>query len=771
MVKKIKMRSLLIGGVFTLLFIIFVGRVFWIQGVKANKLLSEVQQIWETDKEVPAQRGKIVDRESRVLAEEVPAYSISVNPSLINQLDILDGVTEGLTEILKDGQDSSELKEKIRGLATKKRTVVPSAENQTDAGASADKGKEDKKDKKPVDPYLKNVEVNNEGKNIDKAKADQVNALIKKLQAEVYAKEKKYGQKADVGINIKTGKKRFYPGNNLAAQIIGYTNREGKASVGIEAQMDEYLKGTPGSISYKSDSKGVELVQSKTVLVPPVNGKDVKLTIDSKIQYYMESALSKVMDEWKPKSLMAIAADPKTMEILGMTSFPNYNPNEFWKAAEQGQTNHNIQSQYEPGSTFKLVTLAAAIEEGVFDPGAWFKSGSVQVEGRKPVYDHNRIGWGNIQYLKGLKKSSNVAFVNLGYKMLGAEKLAQYIDKFGFGKKTGIDLYGEVAGKTKLPYEVDYAAATYGQALTATAIQQAAAYGAVANGGKLMQPYVVKEIIDPATNEVVQQTKPKVVGQPVSEATANKVGEYLEQVVSDQVDGTGKDAYIEGYRIAGKTGTANKVIPGQKGYSKDKWVISFAGYAPVEDPRIVLIIIADEPQLGGVYTRGHYVAAPAFREIMLNSLRYLGVPSSKTQTTAAPVQNNALKAPELEGLTTAQAKEAAGRAGLEVEILGQGTKVITQFPKPGTEIGPYQKLYLAVQPADELDIPDLKGKSLREVMELCSLLGIRTASSGEGYVVTQTLQGEGDQRVLTVQLAPPGGEVVTPPKEKYEAPE
>ncbi|MCY9588606.1 PASTA domain-containing protein [Paenibacillus chitinolyticus] len=774
MVKKMKMRSLLIGGFFTLLFIVFLGRILWIQGVSASKLLNEAEKRWETDRIVPAERGKILDREGRILAEEVPAYSVSLNPKVIYQTGLADDITAGLTEILKDNSDSPNLSDKIKGLATKKRAVDPAAAQSNGANAAADDKKDNKKDAKkepkPEDAYLVNVEVNNEGKNIDKAKADEVQQLVKKLQQQLNDKDKKkYGTQADVGIYLTTGKKRYYPGNSLAAHILGYTNREGKASMGIEAQLDEQLKGTPGSLSYNSDKNGVELVQSKSVYVPPVNGNYVKLTIDKNIQYYMENALSKVMDQWHPKSLMAIAADPKTMEILGMASYPNYNPNEFWKGGDQ--TNHNVQSQYEPGSTFKLVTLAAAVEEGVFNPGATFKSGSVQVPGRKPVYDHNKIGWGPITYLEGLKRSSNVAFVNLGYKMLGVERLKDYIDRFGFGKKTGIDLYGEVAGQTNLAYEVDYAAATYGQALTATAIQEAAAYGAIANGGKLMWPHVVKEIIDPKTQQPIQKIEPKVVGQPVSAATAKKVGEYLEQVVADQVKGTGKDAYIEGYRIAGKTGTANKVVPGQKGYAANKWVISFAGFAPVEDPQFVLIIIADEPELGNNYLLGHYVAAPAFKEIMQNSLRYLRIPSSKQQAQVAPVQTSTQKAVDFGNMTAAQAKAAAERAGVDIETVGQGAKVVAQYPKAGTEIGPYQRVYLAMQAPAEIAVPDMKGKALRDALELCALLGIRTASTGEGYVVSQVLQGEGSDRVLTLQLQPLGGEIVTPPEEKQVVPE
>ncbi|MFH5182828.1 penicillin-binding transpeptidase domain-containing protein [Paenibacillus sp. TAB 01] len=502
----------------------------------------------------------------------------------------------------------------------------------------------------------------------------------------------------------------------------------------------------------RSDRNGVELPDAKVNYIPAIDGNNVKLTIDKNIQFYIESALEKVFDKYHPKSLTAIAADPKTMEILGMASFPNFNPNKYWETENQSDfLNNAVASQYEPGSTFKLVSLAATVQEGIFNPNELYQSGSIKVPGRT-LHDYNISGWGQITYLEGLKRSSNVAFVKLGEK-LGNPKFLDYIGKFGFGAKTGVDLPGEVSGIVNMHYPAEYATATYGQGLTATAIQQTAAYGAIANGGKLMWPHIVKEVYNPKTKEVVQSFEPKVIRQVVTEQTATKVGEYLEQVVSDKAIGTGKNAAIEGYRVAGKTGTANKVEPGGKGYAEGKWVISFIGYAPVEDPKILLTIIADEPDLGGDFHLGGEVAPPAFKEIVSQTLRYMGVPSSAQQMKSAEKETKEIM-PDMTGQSLDQAKTTMNKYGVEVEGVGKGSKIVSQSPPPGTEIGAAQRIYVVMQEEGDISIPDMTGKSLREAMEVCSIIKVKCQSAGEGYVASQSLAGDGDARVLTLQLKP-----------------
>ncbi|MFD0682614.1 MULTISPECIES: penicillin-binding transpeptidase domain-containing protein [unclassified Paenibacillus] len=720
MYKKVKLRSLLIGGVFTLFFVALVGRLYWVQVVQGAGLLTEAQARWETEEVLRPVRGMIVDRNDKVMAEDAPAFTIALNPKIIQSKHIENQVVKGLAAIIKTSEEPSAiaaLEDKIRSRLNKTRqdgTLYPQ------------------------------VEIRNEGWKIDAEVADQVRKLVEELKVQTSTK--------NVGIYLQKEQKRFYPGGKMASHLLGYNDKEGKPIMGLETLFDKYLKGIPGNLSYEKDRNGVELPDAKVDYKPAVDGSNVRLTIDKNIQFYIESALEKYYTKYKPKSLTAIAVDPKTMEILGMSSYPNFNPNHYWETSNQSDfINHTVASQYEPGSTFKLVTLAATVEENLFVPTDFYQSGSIQVPGRR-LHDWNISGWGQISYLDGLKRSSNVAFVKLGEK-LGQSKLSDYIERFGFGARTGVDLPGEVPGIVRMKYPAEFATATYGQGLTATAIQQTAAYAAIANGGKLMWPHVVKEIYDPKTKQPIQTFEPKVVREVVSEKTAKQVSEYLEMVVNDKTIGTGKNAYIEGYRVAGKTGTANKVDPGGKGYAEGKWVISFIGFAPVEDPKILVTVIADEPDLNGDFHGGSEVAPPIFKEIVSQTLRYMGVPSSSQQMKTTDKETK-MTVPDLEGLTVEQAKNTMNKYGVTVESVGKGAKIIDQTPLAGTEIGSTQRIYVVMQESEDISIPDMTGKSLRDALEVCSFIKLKCQSVGEGYVASQSLSNEGDNKLLILQLKP-----------------
>ncbi|BFT73326.1 penicillin-binding transpeptidase domain-containing protein [Paenibacillus sp. P36] len=724
MTKKIKLRSLLIGGFFTLLFVVLIAKVYWIQVVDASWLLEQAEEKWETDKIIAPVRGTILDRNNKVLAEEGTAYTVTLNPKMIDSLRAADDIARGLADILKESDvTKATLENKIRELATRK--------------------KPDGSD------FAVNVEIRNEGWKIDKEKADQVRDFITTMQTRLNK-----SAKTNIGIGIIEEKKRYYPGETLAAHILGYTNKEGKASLGLELKLDDTLKGVPGMLSYEKDGKGVELPDAKVDFKPAEDGNNVRLTIDKNIQFYLESALAKVNDKWHPKSLTAIAVDPQTMEILGMANTPTFNPNTYWNIKDQSDFKNNaVASRYEPGSTFKIVTLAGTVEEGLFNPNEMYQSGMIRVQDRE-LHDHNRVGWGKISYLDGLKRSSNVAFVKLGIEKLTQSKLKSYIEKFGFNEKTNIDMPNEVKGLIDMQYPSEYATATYGQGkVVVTAIQQTAAYAAMANGGKLMWPHIVKDILDPKTGKPIQSFAPQVVRQVVSEKTAATVSGYLEQVVSDQDIGTGKLAYMEGYRVAGKTGTANLVLPGEKTYSTNTWVISFIGYAPVEDPKILVTLIADQPDLGGNYHLGGQVLAPAFKDIVGESLQYMGVKSSK-QTQMVAKEANKLKVPNFMEMTSANAKAAAKESNLPLEVFGKGDQVVDQFPKPGTEILSTQRIYVAMQNVSEMPLPNLVGRSLRDAVEACSFFKVDCQTSGEGYVSEQTSAGEGEGRSATLTLKP-----------------
>jgi penicillin-binding protein 2B len=714
MTKKVKLRTLLIGGLFTLFFVAIMGRLYWVQVVQSSALLERAKNMWENDRVLQPVRGAIVDRNLQVLAEDGPSYTVIVNPQIIRKLGNSAEIVRVLSEILKKPQNE------LQQLVTKQR--------------------EDGK-------LLSWVEVRSEGWKIDAETADQIAEELG-LAKPITSRRNLYTH----GVLLEETVKRYYPAKSLAAHVLGYFDKNGKAVMGLEAKYDEVLRGKPGRIVYTRDNLGYELPDANVTYEPAVDGKKLQLTLDRNIQSYIEAALERAYAEWKPKSMSAIAMNPKTGEILGIANLPTFDPNTYWEAKTDSFYNHAVGSQYEPGSTFKLVTLAAAVEEGLFNPDETFQSGTIRVTNRT-LHDHDYWrNWGEMTYLEGLKRSSNVAFVKLGLEKLGQEKLTQYIKTFGFGEKTGIDIPGEASGIIRLRYPVDYATTTYGQGgITATAIQQIAAYASIANGGIMMQPHIVKAILDPKTDEPLQTFEPQTVRRTVSEQTAKKVTEYLEQVVSDREIGTGRNAYIEGYRVAGKTGTANKVIDGK--YAEDKWLITFIGYAPVEDPQIVVLVMADEPDLGGDYRLGGQVTGPVFREIVSQSLRYMGVSATVKQELSG--MELVLHVPDLSNLSVEQAEKKLAADKMRYEKLGNGKTVIAQIPAPGTEISPQQRIYILTEPMEDLELPDLTGKSLRDAMVICSFLDFDCKVTGEGYVFEQKTSVSEGKKTAELTLKPP----------------
>ena len=695
----------------TLLFLILISRIYIVQVVEGAKWYDLAKTRWSAAEELVARRGTIADRDGNVLAMDTIAYNVSVNPKVIHDEDLTEDIIDGLHDIL--GISKEELRKNVNA-------------------------------KKEDGNYVVHREVRNGGWQIDKTLADKIREFREEL-----SKEKKV---TDVGIDLAENLKRFYPRKSLASQLVGYLNRDGAAMTGVEAFFNEQLSGENGYIKYEKDGKRVQLAEGEVEFKPAKDGQEIKLTIDSDIQNYVEEALQEIVKKYAPKSATAIAADPNTMEILAMANTPQYNPNEYWKN-NSNSYNHAIKSLYEPGSTFKIVTLAAAVEEGVFNPDERYKSGQIKIKGvPRPIRDIKREGWGTISFLDGLKYSSNVAFVKLGYERLGEEKLRDYITNFGFGQKTGIQLGNELTGSIRFQYASEVANATFGQGVSVTPIQQVAAVAAVANGGKLLQPQIVKSMTDPAT-KTTKTFEPKVIRQVISEKTSRQVGEYLEQVVSDQEKGTGKNAYIEGYRVAGKTGTAQKVVGNS--YSDSKFVVSFIGYAPVDNPKIVVYIVVDEPNDSLV--GGGTVAAPAFKQIVLKSLRKMGVAPNYATDSKNVKKEITMTVPKLTELQVAQAKAELKAKAMTFELVGNGKTVLQQIPAADSSVHPTQKIYLITEQREKLTIPDLKGVSLRDALEITSLIGIRLIPEGQGFVVSQKEETLNNVRVLKVVLAPPHG--------------
>lgn len=722
MLRKMQTRSLLLGAMFTLLFFWLIGRLYWMQIVQSSWLVSKAEEMWGTNYRIPSERGTIYDRNMKVLAGDATGYNIVLNPRLINELGLADEVADGLSEVL---------------------------------GASRQFLLEQATSKDGDGNYRIYRLTGNEGRKVNEETAQAVSAWKDAFVA-------MHGITGTdwPGVTLEKERIRVYPLGAIGAHVIGFINKNGQAASGLELTMDETLRGTDGFISYEKDRLGRKLPGSKPDLIRPVDGKSLVLTIDQVIQHYAETALRNSYEMYKPKNMTAIVVDPKSMELLALANAPSYDPNEYWKYDPDADfRNMAIQSRYEPGSTFKLVTLAAAVDQDVFDPNETYMSGSVVVGGER-LSDHRRSGWGEITYLEGLLRSSNVAFVKLGYERLGKETLEQYIQKFGFTRKTGIDLPGEVSGLLNLRYPVETATATYGQGgIVVTPIQQLAAFAAIANDGKLMEPFVVKKIIDSNTKEVLEEKRPREVAQVISPEAARQVSNYLTQVVSDD-RGTGRRARLDPYTVAGKSGTANIVVDGT--YSKDTWVVSFIGYAPADDPRIAVAVIADQPDLGGDSNRAGQVAGTVFKEIVSQTLSYLGVEPDRgfladAGTDVISESGTRTLVPDVVGLITNAAEREIGARGLPARVIGNGAKVASQYPAAGEKVAGAPVVFLFTEASEEVAVvPNVAGISLRDALHVCSLLELQCKLEGEGYVVEQETVETETGLALRLRLEPLG---------------
>jgi penicillin-binding protein 2B len=698
--------------VVSLSFFILVLRVAWLQIVVADDLMDKAADMWDGKQTLTPTRGTIYDRNGTPLAIDSPAYTVVVNPRAIQE-------------------------KKAAGLVVDKLAPV--------LGISKDKLLEYTKKKNKKGEYLARVDVKEEGWKISLDKAEEVKVIIGDLR-------KALDDRYFIGVEIVEDTRRFYPFERAAAHVIGYASKYNQAIQGIEKVYDQQLRGKEGFVEYKRFAKNRFKNAGKVEYVAAENGNDVHLTLDLKIQLMIERAVDFTYERYKPRSISVIAVNPKTLEILGMSNRPDFNPNEYWKLENVKSAkdpehlrkfqNLSVGGGYEPGSTFKMLTLAATVDQNIFNPNETYLSGNIKVGGRK-IRDHKRDGWGVINYLDGLTRSSNVAFVNLGYLKLGPDRMEDYVYKFGFGKRTNIDLPAEIPGTIELESPSDYAAITYGQGkLLVTPIQQVAAFSSIANGGKLMQPFLMKKIVNRETEQTVKSVKPKMITRTISENAAKKSSVYLENVVTDTKWGTGKKAHIEGYRVAGKTGTANKVIDGR--YAPGKWVLSFIGFAPVEDPEVLVAVIVDQPDFSGQYTNSSEVAPPLFREITHDILQYMNIQYEWEKKLDQQKLLAATQVPELVGSSRAVAQDAVKRSKISVTFIGAGNDVIAQYPSPQTKILEGDSVFLLTESADQVALPDLSGYSQRDAYRMCEFLQKTCRMNGNGYVIKQqTVEEEG----------------------------
>ncbi|PTM59226.1 stage V sporulation protein D [Desmospora activa] len=629
LVRKRLFIALLVGVV---LFGGLLFRLGYVQLVQGKWLSSQAEDLWNRDIPFEGKRGRILDRDGEALAYNVSAPSVLAIPAQI-----------------KDPAETARQLARIL-LAPEKKIYEQITKRQLIA------------------------RITPEGRKISEERAQAIQGL--RLP----------------GIVVAEDNKRHYPMGNMAAHLLGFAGIDNQGLAGLELVYDQQLKGSRGHVSFSANAKGERLPGSKEQFTPPQDGLDLQLTLDREVQAVIEREMDQAMVQHQPERILAIAMNPKTGEILGMGSRPTYRPDQYQDAdPEVYNRNLPIWRTYEPGSTFKIITLAAALEEqkvnlneGFHDPGY------VKVAGaRLRCWKHG--GHGSQTYLEVVENSCNPGFVNLGQR-LGEEKLFSYIKKFGFGEKTGIDLNGEAKGILFTPEQagpVEVATTAFGQGVSVTPIQQVTAVAAAVNGGKLMTPHLQKAWVDPETGETIEETKPEVKRQVISEEASKEVRRSLESVVAK---GTGRKAFIDGYRVGGKTGTAQKVGPDGR-YLQNNHIVSFIGFAPADDPELVVYVAVDNPkgvQFGGV------VAAPIVRGILYDSLRHLGVEKRDDQIPQekTPLTTKIVDVPDLIGERIADIRNSLHDMPLEVR--GEGSVVINQVPKPGDRVkeGTSIRLYL-----------------------------------------------------------------------------
>lgn len=528
------------------------------------------------------------------------------------------------------------------------------------------------------------------------------------LKRQITPKEAERIKALDVeGVGMSEEPRRYYPQGQLAGQVVGFVGRDSQGLEGLEHRYDRYLRGESSSSVIERDALGRRvLVQGvQEIQIPP--GADIHLTVDTSIQHLAEKELEAAVRKFHAKAGIAVVVEPFTGEVLALANFPFFNPNSFVGQSSEAWRNRSVTDSFEPGSTFKTILAAAALEEGVIG-----KEDLVYCEfgqytyGGKIIHDHEGHGW--LPFYKVIQYSSNIGAAKVADR-LKKDRFYRYIKKFGFGELSGIDMPGEVTGVVRAVdtwAPIDLATHSFGQGIAATPIQLVMAYATIANGGFLMRPFVVRRVVGP-DGKVLVANQPNVVRRVISENTARLLASILKGVASE--GGTGVMAGVDGFEVAGKTGTAQKPDLVRGGYAAKKRVASFIGFVPADDPRLVLLVLVDEPEVN-VY--GGVVAAPVFRNIASGTLRHLGVVPERTEALlpqrkeilARVDHKNGLRlknsssqeVPDFVGLSMREALEKARSLNLKVELRGNGY-VVKQSPLAGSGWGETDRLTLKLQ--------------------------------------------------------------------------
>lgn len=699
---------LLYGGLFFLLF----WRFFYIQStgeLHGYNLQAEAANKYSRETVLSADRGRILDRNENVIAEDTMSYRLVAV------------VAESATEDPKKPRHVVDARETARVLAQ----YINWDEEKIYEQLTSNKGR---------------YQV-------------EFGAAGRSLSHEVKEAIEEHDLPGIVFVNDKT---RYYPNGSFASHLIGYAVKEEQEDgsfktvgrMGLESIYNKELTGEDGKVAYKSDVFGYLLPNAEKMVEPAKDGSDIYLTLDKTIQNFLEDAMSRVEEKYDPESITAVVADPKTGEILAMSQRPTFDP-DTREGLENSWLNAVVEDVIEPGSTMKTFTLAAAVDSGNWYPNATYQSGRYKLYDRVIRDSNEGRGWGEITYLQGIQHSSNTGMAHQ-LEIMGKETFVEYLDRFGFGKKTGINLPNEATGTLLTENPVDLVITSFGQGSTVTPLQLIQGLTAIANDGKMMQPYVIDKIVDPNTGETLLDEEPKVKGEPITADTAKQVREILASTVTSEI-GTAQRYKIDGYEVAGKTGTAQ--IPKENGsgyYSGNhQYIYSFLGMAPVDDPQLIMYVAVKKPNMSSTIS-GSVPVSEIFNSVMENSLKYLNINPDNT----AEVEMKTVG--ELVGSQAETTQVELANDGFTAIVIGEGGTITEQYPKKGTSLSKGSIVFLKTEGA--VTLPSFTNWSLRNMLVYKTMSGLSLEIVGEGYVYSQSASAETvvtDSSPIVVKLRTP----------------
>ena len=706
-IRKNKLGAVLLVGIFGLLFFILVLRYSYIMITghsDGQDLVMRANEKYLVQNNEQAERGKIYDRNGKILAEDVERYKV---------VAVVD-------------KSAGKSGDKPRYVEDKKKTA--------------------KELSKIIDMKPEEIE-----KQLNQKKAFQVEFGQKGTNLTYQDKQKL--EKMDLpGITLYPETERFYPNGNFASHLIGMAQKnpdtgELKGALGVEKIFDSYLSGTKGALSYIQDIWGYIAPNTKNEKSPK-RGDDVHLTIDSNIQVFVEEALDDMVKRYQPKDLFAVVMDAKTGEILAFSQRPTFNP-ETGEDFGKKWANDLYQNTYEPGSTFKSFGLAAAIQEGKFNPKKKYESGHRDIMGSR-ISDWNKTGWGEIPMSLGFTYSSNTLMMHL-QDLVGADKMKSWYERFGFSKPTGGLFDGEAEGNIAWSNELQQKTSAFGQSTTVTPVQMIQAQSAFFNKGNMLKPWFVDSIKNPISKKTFYQGEKEIAGKPITASTASKVETELDKVVNSKKSHA-MNYRVDGYDIEGKTGTAQVADEKSGGYVKGEnpYFVSFIGDAPKKNPKVIVYAGMSLAQKNDqeAYEMG---VSKAFKPIMENTLKYLNVGSKKDETKSAQYS----KVPNVTGQSTDKAKESLKSEDLQATVIGNGDNVKSQSIKANKKLLPNSKVLLLTD--GDITMPNMKGWTKDDVLAFQELTGINVTTKGSGYVTKQSVNNGTtlkDNSKVEIELSP-----------------